>query len=201
MYRSSGNRYVHEYPTPGTARYEQGKEQAEISIERFHYLRASILKKYRFVDGITPNLSLGQIFPRQGLDFSEYDEYHLEPVSGVKLHPRQDGTIHPGDIERYHDGFKENWKSSEGGLLYYIGEAREFYNIILNYHSPARTTGDLEWDEFFAKLKREDFPKSEIPCMVRPRLSPKVVTDDESINHCVVFWPFPSSFSLVNLDV
>ncbi|KAF7792041.1 hypothetical protein EIP86_003068 [Pleurotus ostreatoroseus] len=95
----------------------------------------------------------------------EYKPFKLEPVIGVKLHPRDDGTIHPEDIKVYVDMFRSNWKCREGGILRCIEEQREFWNMILNYHSTARTTGIKAWDRLFDRLKRNQFDKGMIPCM------------------------------------
>lgn len=37
-------------------------------------------------------------FARESLGFSAYTAFKLEPVTDPKLHPKPDGTIHPGDI-------------------------------------------------------------------------------------------------------
>lgn len=37
---------------------------------------------------------------------------------------------------------------------------------MLNYHSKSKTTGNLEWDAYFAKLEADGFPKKDIQCMV-----------------------------------
>ena len=160
-------RYKRFAPKLGTAAYRQGKDQASISLKRFHYLRALILEKYTLVNDVEPDLSRGQLFPRQGLDFNSYTDFDLEPVMGVKLHPREDGTIHPGDLENYHVGIESNYKISEGGILdAVIRDIRAFFNIMLNYHSKANTTGNPEWDTYFAALKAHGFPKGDVDCMV-----------------------------------
>ncbi|KAH8115090.1 hypothetical protein DFH11DRAFT_1591355 [Phellopilus nigrolimitatus] len=164
-------RCKHVRPPEGSFAFAQGQDQAGLALERFHYLRASILGLYDLQDGIAPDLSMGQLFPRQGLDFSKYTDFKLKPVTGIKLHPRDDGTIHPEDVKVYHQSFKDDWKMSEGGVLYFIGDPRSFYNIILNYHSPAKTTGSKEWDKLFARLKAEGFPKNLISCMFFARPS------------------------------
>lgn len=111
------------------------------------------------------------MFSRQGIDFSPYKEFKLEPIVGIKLHPRADGTIRPGDLKLFQEQFELNWKHSEGGILYNLGGEREFYNCILNYHSPAKTTGSAEWDKLFKQLKDNGFRKSTVPCMFFARES------------------------------
>ncbi len=138
-----------------------------MSTQYYHYLCAAIQQKYE-VTTVPPDFSQGQMFPRAGLVFTAYKTFRLEPVLGIKLHPRPDGTIHPEDIKHYVDMFRSNWKCREGGILRCIDEQREFWNMILNYHSTARTTGMKAWDRLFERLKRNSFDKGMIPCMVRP---------------------------------
>lgn len=161
-------RYQHLSPSHLTnpVAYEQGLRQAALSIERYHYLCAAVQQKYALVDNVPPDLSLGQLFPRQALVFEQYEPCRLKPLEGIKLHPREDGSIHPGDVEAYQGNFKSSWKHLEGGILYNIGDPRSFYNCIFNYHSPAGTTGNPEWDTLFQTLKANGFSKSIIPCMV-----------------------------------
>lgn len=96
---------------------------------------------------IPPDLSLGQTFPSSGLDFSAYKACKLEPLIGVQLHARSDGTVHPTDIKVYAGTFKKNWKTPEAGILYFIPDEKEFWNMTSNYHSKAHTTGIPEWDK------------------------------------------------------
>ena len=160
------SRYVHRTNLkPGTPPYIHGQKQAAIWAERYHYLCAAANKEYTYLDNIPPDFSRGQLFPRQGLDFSTYKAYKLDPVTGIKLHPREDGTIHPGDIEVYVEGFRQNWKTREGGILYFVAEQREFWNMVLNYHSKSHTTGILEWDRLLDQLKVKRTPAI-VPCMV-----------------------------------
>lgn len=169
MPSDSPYRYTHCSPQPGTKDYEQGKSQGALNLERYHYLRALILGQYKFLDNIPPDRSRpsGQIFPRQGLDFSPYTDFALEAVTGVKLHPRKDGTLLPADVENYHELIESNYRASEGGILdAVLRNERVFFNIMLNYHSKAKTTGNAEWDAYFAKLRADGFPKKDIQCMV-----------------------------------
>ena len=173
MQKEVSGRYKHYAPKLGTADYKQGKDQAAISLERFHYLRALILGKYTFVDNVEPDISRGQLFPRQGLDFESYPDFKLDPISGIKLHPREDGTIHPGDVSTYLATIDSDYKVSEGGILdAVLRDTRAFFNIMINYHSKAKTTGNLGWDTYFADLKERGFPKMNIDCMVSSPLHP-----------------------------
>ncbi|EIM91580.1 uncharacterized protein STEHIDRAFT_137218 [Stereum hirsutum FP-91666 SS1] len=158
------------YPTANNPEeYEKGKHQAEIQEDRYHKLRAAIEKKYRILDNIVSDN--GFPFPRQGISFEPYTVVKLETIKGFKLHPFADGTVHPDDLEIYHDMFKTDWNHAQSGILYNIGEAREFWNCILNYHSPAGTTGNEEWDALFEKLKGNGFRKDCLPCMFFNRFS------------------------------
>ena len=143
--------------------YRQGLQQAQCALERYHYLCAAIQREY----DLPADFTQGGMFGYTDLSFSTYEPYALDPVLGVKLHPRPDGTIHPGDLKLYRKCFKLDWKVSEGGILYGIGDSRAFWNMILNYHSVAGTTGFKRWDNFFERLKANGFDKSIIPCMVR----------------------------------
>lgn len=153
-------------PPVGSPAYKQGQQQAEYNETYYHYLCAAIQSKYRMLDGIIVN-SPAALFPRQGLSFSLYTAHRLENVEGIKLHPRPDGTIHPGDIKVYQDLFKRDWKHVQGGILYTIGsDERGFWNCILNYGSSAGTTGSRQWDALFARLKKNGYRKDSIPCAV-----------------------------------
>lgn len=161
------HRYTHTVFRPGHHLHKQGVDQGEMALKFFHYLRASVLGLYDIDDDIDPDISRGQILPRQGIVFSRYTDFNLPPTTGIKLHPREDGTVNPEDLKLYSNSFRQNWKDSEAGILYIAGDRpREFYNIILNYHSPAHTTSIPEWDALFSRLKETDFRKNLIPCMV-----------------------------------
>ncbi|KAI0075638.1 hypothetical protein K474DRAFT_1624182 [Panus rudis PR-1116 ss-1] len=152
--------------------FDQGRRQYKLAEERFHYLCAAIQGSYTLKDNIPPDVSRGQLFPRQGLDFSSYWPYNLQPVIGVKLHPREDGTIHEGDLKVYVSEFKKNWKCREGGVLYCISEdSRAFWNMILHYHSRAGTTGIPAWDALFERMKESGYSPSLVPCMFFARES------------------------------
>lgn len=144
--------------------YAQGQKQAALALERFHYLRAAATGAFALTD-VPPDFARGQIFARKGVVFAAYGEAQLPPVLGVKLHPRADGTVHPEDLALYLRGFRASWKAREGGVLYCVGEGREFWNMVLNYHSPAATTGHKPWDRLFAAVKRGGADKSLVPCM------------------------------------
>lgn len=165
----SDGRYTHRTDlTPGSSPilYDQGQQQAQLALERYHTLCAAVQKRYQ-QSTVPPDFTKGWLFERAGLLFSQYRAYSLEPILGVKLHPRPDGTIHPKDLQIYARGFRDDWKCSEGGILYCIGESREFWNMILNYHSVSGTTGIKAWDKLFGRLKRNNYDKAIIPCMVR----------------------------------
>jgi hypothetical protein len=94
----------------------------------------------------------------------------LEPIPNVKLHPRADGTIHPGDLSKYREVFEDNWKTQEGGILYCVAESRKFWNCLISYHGPTKSTGIKEWDDLFHRLESMGHAKRIIPCMVRVSL-------------------------------
>ncbi|KAI0826229.1 hypothetical protein BC629DRAFT_1434705 [Irpex lacteus] len=146
-------RYVHAIDLTQNAdpqRYDIGQRQRQCALERYHYLCAAIQEAY--------TLHRGQLFVRDELDFDRYPAYALESVS-AKLHPRPDGTIHPGDIKLYVDGMVKNYKCSEGGIMYCVGDSRPFWNMVINYHSSAGTTGIKAWDRLFRKLKTSGYDK------------------------------------------
>lgn len=165
----STNRFTHDTtvsPQNKPSWYQLGQRQAKLANERYHFLRAAITGKFALTE-VPGDFSRGQLFPRAGILFDQYTAFKLEPVVGVKLHPRDDGTIHPEDLEVYVRSLRNNWKSRQGGILYCIGEAREFWNMILNYRSSAQTTGWKVWDRLFNRLKENGFDKGRVPCMVR----------------------------------
>lgn len=146
--------------------WQQGQNQAIISIQRYHYLCAAIQKKYEIIQVHADMERFGIPFDRQGVTFEAYGASKLEPILAIKIHPRSDGTVHPEDIGLYARGYEDHWKCMEGGILYWVAEYREFWNMIVNYHSSAGTMGRTEWDDLFSRLKASNFPKNIIPCMV-----------------------------------
>ncbi|TFY69715.1 hypothetical protein EVG20_g3033 [Dentipellis fragilis] len=102
---------------------------------------------------------------RQGVAFGRYKRFKLKPIRGIKMHPLEDGTIHPGDIALYQDAFRRDWRFIQGGLMYAMGENREFWNCVLNWHSIAHTTGCEEWDALFETLKADGYRKDTLTCM------------------------------------
>lgn len=119
---------------------------------------------------VAPDFSQGQMFPRAGVEFDRYTLYTLDAVSSVKLHPRDDGTIHPEDIKAYKQTMRDSWKCAQGGILYCIGNQREFWNMVLNYHSSSATTGIKAWDRLFDTLRASGYDKGVVPCMVSSRV-------------------------------
>ncbi|KAJ3551106.1 hypothetical protein NM688_g4931 [Phlebia brevispora] len=95
-----------------------GQKQRDLAAQYHHYpsLCAAIQGKYELAT-VPPDFSQGQMFPRAGLVFTKYQAFELEPILGVKLHPRDDGTIHPGDIKVHADMFRSDWRCREGGIL------------------------------------------------------------------------------------
>ncbi|KZV66966.1 hypothetical protein PENSPDRAFT_688564 [Peniophora sp. CONT] len=163
------------YPPPldRTKARAQGERQAEQNLERYHYLRAAATKAYDIEqlqpgDHKNPN---PMPFMRQGLVFDRYRLRNLKPLRGMKLHPFEDGSIHPGDIKMYIAEFFGNWKVREAGIMYAIMEQRPFWNMMLNYHSPAGTTGVPAWDKLFKEWEASGFPKNMIQCMYFARES------------------------------
>lgn len=161
-----GDRYQHIKPNDSSEIWHHGKAQGALNLQRYHYLCASIQGRYKYHSTISPDFARGQRSFLRGFDFSPYTAYRLEPILGIKLEPLVNGTVHAEDLKLYHNQFTNSWRHSEGGILYNMGDEREFYNCILNYHSPTKTTGDEEWDEFFEKLKDSGFQKGLVPCMV-----------------------------------
>ncbi|KAJ3534954.1 hypothetical protein NM688_g7049 [Phlebia brevispora] len=148
----------------------QGEGQAEISIERYHYLCAAIQQKYSMTT-VPANQVPGAIFDRQGLIFDSYTPFKLEPVLGLKLYPDEDGRIHPDELRVYVQEYETSWKCMEGGIMYWVAECRPFWNMVLNYHSPNGTMGRQEWDDLFTRLKNNNFDKGIVPCMFFARAS------------------------------
>ena len=141
--------------------------QAVSTAAERYLLLADISGYTAFMANVEPNMLLGEIFPTQGLDFGLYTDFKLEPVSGAHLHPREDGTIDPGELNYYREWIEENYRIAEGGILDAVfRDVRSFFSIMLNYHSKAKTTTDPEWDTYFADLKARGFPKKNVDCMV-----------------------------------
>lgn len=160
-------RYVHNTSISPTNRrdlYALGQKQRALSLQRYHYLRAAVTNSYGFttVPPAFPGASA-----RHDVHFKPYPDFPLEPVKGVKLRPGADGTFHAEDLELAVQYFESNWKTREGGVLYCVGETREFWTMILSYNATfPPTTGWLKFDRLFAKLKGNMFDKGSINCMV-----------------------------------
>lgn len=132
-------------------------------MERYHYLCAAATQKFSIVRGANH----GMPFAREKIEFSAYTAYPLKTIDDLKMHvPRDDGTVHPRDIDPYVALFRKNWKCREGGIMYCIGSEREFWNVIMHYHSSPRTTRLEEWDDLLLKLKTEGPKPAIVPCMV-----------------------------------
>jgi hypothetical protein len=156
-----------------------GQQQAELSTTHYRTLVAALTKKYTYTD--TPmnlpncsdptgtHIDMSALVPvsHQTIDLSSYNGYKLEHIPNIKLHLCADGTIHPGDLSSYHDIFEDNWKTQEGGILYCLTESREFWNCLISYHGPIKSTGIKEWNELFHGLELTGYAKNIIPCMVR----------------------------------
>ncbi|VDC05480.1 unnamed protein product [Peniophora sp. CBMAI 1063] len=170
-------RYVHykTYP-PNFDRAKaiaQGRRQAEGNLERYHYLRAAVTGAYDIeqLQPGDPNNPNPLPFVRHGLVFDRYKLHKLKPLRGMKLHPNADGTIHPGDLKLYKEELFGNWKVREAGILYAYMELRPFFNMMLNYNSPAKTTGIPAWDKLLDEWKAAGFPKRMLQCMYFARES------------------------------
>jgi hypothetical protein len=159
--------------------YKMGQQQAELWTTHYHTLVAALTKKYTYTDmpmnllnysdptGTHINTSALVPGSCQTIDLSSYNGYKLEHIPNAKLHRRADGTINPGDLSLYHDVFEDNWKTQEGRILYCLTESREFWNCLISYHGPIKSTGIKGWDELFHGLESTGYAKNIIPCMVR----------------------------------
>lgn len=160
-------RYIRSFPSEGTEQLLEGRKQAELSNTRYHYLRAAIQGNFRLTGDIPSSSTNGHFFPRCIIDFREYADFPLDQISGEKIHPGEDGLVGSAELEEYQTELTSDWKVVEGGILSCTGKARAFFNIMINYNSPSKTSGNSEMDAYFAQLKAEDFRKESIPCMVR----------------------------------
>jgi hypothetical protein len=149
----------------GSPDYQMGQKQAKLSIQYYHTLVAALTKKYTYMDMDDPSALLPG--SRQIINLSPYKAYKLDNITGVKLHSRADGLIHPEDLKAYHENFTLNWKTQEGGVLYCVGMSDEFWNCIRSYHGPLKSTGSKKWDDLFHELESTAYAKNIIPCMVR----------------------------------
>jgi len=167
--RPNIKRYKRIYPHAGSKDYKLGKEMAEIAIERYHILKACLQQKYEMIHNTTPSMGT-QIFPVQQLDFSAYKDFKIKRTQSMKFRPLEDGTIDASRITESHRNMKDDWKQSEGDILY-SAVTLDFFLPILNYNSISGTTGSEEWDKLFGTLKEKNYPADIIPCMVRVFLS------------------------------
>ena len=165
MSKSSPGRYVHTKCRPTHRLYQQGKEQYSISIERYHYLLASITGEYTVLDAESTLPQLPGI--RQTLYFNNYKGVKLKPIRDIRIFSRPDGSVNPEQIAEFQRTLDTDWKTREGGILYCVAEWREYWNCLVNYRSPSKTTGSQDWDKLFEELKANNFDKKLVPCMVR----------------------------------
>ena len=163
---AADHRFVHHKDLTATSNpqaYNQGQHQAELSMERFHYVCAAATQSY----SILGSQNRGMLFAREELEFSAYTPYKLKNVRGLKLHvPRDDGTIVPGDIDPYIEHFRKGWKFREAGIMYCVEEERDFWNLIFHFHAYPGSTGIREWDDILNKLKIDGANPGVVPCMV-----------------------------------
>ncbi|TCD71845.1 hypothetical protein EIP91_003188 [Steccherinum ochraceum] len=158
------NRFQHfKDITPASDRsgYELGQKQRETSLEQFHYLCAASIQAFTSVDASSRHLPFG----REELEFSKYTDFPLKNITDLKLHlPRPNGSVNPGDIRLYVDNFTNDWQCREGGILRCTYDVRAFWNLVMNFHSKARTTGIQAFDDLLIKLKFEERRPSIVPC-------------------------------------
>lgn len=162
------NRFVHEVtltPEKDAAKYAQGQIQLEVAAVSYHRLRAAVSGQFDLTQ-VPGDVSRGQFFSRSAIVFDKYCESKLEPIVGLELRVREDGTIHPEYLKEYVRGLRANWAARAGGVMHCVGAAA-FWNIVLNYRSAAHTTGSKAWDALFARMMQHGFDKGVIPCMVR----------------------------------
>ncbi|KAI0056605.1 hypothetical protein BV25DRAFT_1832020 [Artomyces pyxidatus] len=151
--------------------WETGQKQAEQAIRRYHYLCAAIQQAYDITTGTILTRVNEELVPRRFMTFSKYTAYSLPTVVVRPLQDRRpDGSLYPEDVEDYLKRYGKDWRCREGGILYCIEDGSElqkgeWWNLILNYHSPAGTTGHEVWDRLFLDLKENGYVKELIPCM------------------------------------
>ncbi|KZV66960.1 hypothetical protein PENSPDRAFT_755313 [Peniophora sp. CONT] len=155
-------RYTHhttDHPSLSTAELAaSAQNQVEESLPRYHYLRAAVTGAYE-IERANPVPSLVT------LKFERYEDYDLEPLLDLKVSPNADGSVHPDDLKMYKEELFGNWKVREAGILYVMRMYRQFWNMLLSYNSPARTTGLHAWDAMFDEWKDAGCPMEMVPCM------------------------------------
>lgn len=152
---------------PGTPYYDKARTQIATSNERYHYLVAEITGDYTAIPFpvIFGSKTGGSSYT---VDFLKYQGKDLEPFEGICLErTRPDGSIPSQKLRSIQKAFSDNYKMSEGGILYAVGDWGAFLNCMVNWRSPSRTTGNQLWDELLDALEGNGFDRSMIPCMVR----------------------------------
>ena len=148
------------------ARWQQGQEQAKISIERYHYLCAALQCKYIIKQVLATDSMHRAVYDGRGLVFDAYTAYPLKPVYGIKWSSGLDGACSPQVMHCCVQAYERSWKCMEGEILYMVAEQQEFWHMMRNYNSPNGTMGRSAWDELFVRLKQTGYDKGIIPCMV-----------------------------------
>lgn len=145
----------------------QERKQEMRSLESYHSLCTSLQQKYEVQKSTTPGQPI-----QLRLDFSAYTPYELRPAN-LYSRPFPDGMVDPWEVTKHHEHIKTfsniSTLASEGFLSYV--ECKGFFDIVLGYNGPLRTSGNERWDEFFASLKANGYKRRLVPCMVRPSAS------------------------------
>lgn len=143
---------------------------AEENIHSFHCLYAAATGAFSVVPDPDPGPML-DYWRYDMINFSQYTQYKLENVTGlaslVELHP-----FHKYDekqiLQGHVDTVRGNWRYRQGGVLA-AAHSQPFWKLVQSYwHSPARTTGNKEWDELLDKIREEGpkFDRGTLPCPV-----------------------------------
>jgi hypothetical protein len=100
------------------------------------------------------------------IDFSAYKDVKLHPIEDIELPKAEDGSFNILAFALFPITVKGDWRMREGGVLCTLGEYGDFFNSMIGYHSPAKTTNIAEWNTLFEKLENSGYRKNIIPCMV-----------------------------------
>ncbi|TCD71842.1 hypothetical protein EIP91_003185 [Steccherinum ochraceum] len=141
--------------------------QAEHALHSFHCLYAAATGNF----AVVPDPESGPMLDYwryDMIDFSSYTEYKLTNVPGlaslIGLH-RYPNYDEKQILQGHVASVKGNWKYRQNGILAFA-HSQPFWKLVQSYHSPARTTGEKEWDELLDKIREEgpNFDRGTLPC-------------------------------------
>lgn len=168
-------RYTGDIPPGGIARILAAFKLRQTIC--YHYLCAAVTHAYAIDEERTRNEPPSR---QDYLEFSRYTAYQLDKVTlaGYVGPPLPPPKSNAHKIRPYVARFTSDWRCREGGILRCTMEEREFWELIMSFHSEARTTGIPQWDDLLIKMELEGCRPGIVPCMVSLSSFTSMTIDD-----------------------